>query len=330
MENTRIMNTPWLKFTCTVGLLASAWACAAQTVATWPTRPVKVIVPLAAGGPVDLVARRVSDRLSKQLGQPVTVENRAGGSGIIGATACKSAQSDGHTLCILLSDTVVINPAIYKKLPYAVSDFAPISEISRIDTAVVVTTSLPIRSIQELVQYDRANPGKLNWGHFGIGSSSHLFMAQVNEKLGSRIVDVPYQGGGPVLTGMLSNQVQVSSLSYSLVAQHIDAGKLRALAVLGDVPSPRFAGVPLLKNQGLGTARNAWVGLYAPTGTPPAVIARLYEEIKAMTSDPDFQKSLEAQGLAVTGRSPEETAAVIKAEGEDWRAVAKAANVSLD
>lgn len=324
------MTTPLLKLTCAIGLLASAWACAAQTATTWPARPIKVIVPLAAGGPVDLVARRVSDRLSKQLGQPVTVENRAGGSGIIGATACKTAQPDGHTLCILLSDTVVINPAIYKKLPYAVSDFTPISEINRIDTAVVVTTSLPIRSIQELVQYDRANPGKLNWGHFGIGSSSHLFMAQVNEKLGSRIVDVPYQGGGPVLNGLLGNQVQVSSLSYSLVAQHIESGKLRALAVLGDLPSPRFAGVPLLKNQGLGTARNAWVGLYAPAGTPPAVIARLYDEIKAITSDTEFQKALDAQGLSVTGRSPEETAAVIKAEGEDWRAVAKVANVSLD
>ncbi|MGQ3004314.1 MAG: Bug family tripartite tricarboxylate transporter substrate binding protein, partial [Hydrogenophaga sp.] len=219
---------------------------------------------------------------------------------------------------------------IYKKLPYAVGDFAPISEISRIDTAVVVSAGLPIRSIQELVQYDRAHPGKLNWGHFGIGSSSHLFMAQVNEKLGARIVDVPYQGGGPALNGLLGDQVQVSSLSYSLVAQHIDAGKLRALAVLGDTPSPRFAGVPLLKNQGLGTARNAWIGLFAPTGTPAAVIARLSAEIKAITSDPEFQKSLDAQGLHVTGRSPEETAAVIKAEGADWSAVAKAANVSLD
>lgn len=159
-------------------------------------------------------------------------------------------------------------------------------------------TAYPIRSIQELLQYDRAHPGKLNWGHFGIGSSSHLFMAQVNEKLGARIVDVPYQGGGPALNGLLGDQVQVSSLSYSLVAQHIDAGKLRALAVLGDTPSPRFAGVPLLKNQGLGTARNAWIGLYAPTGTPAATVARLYGEIKA--------------------------------EGADWSAVAKAANVSLD
>ncbi|MBU7575668.1 MAG: tripartite tricarboxylate transporter substrate binding protein [Hydrogenophaga sp.] len=312
----------------TLALALFAGLCSAQT--AYPSRPVKVIVPLAAGGPVDLVARRVSERLTKQLGQPVMVENRAGGNGIIGANACKSAVPDGQTLCILLSDTLVINPAIYKKLPYTVGDFAPISEISRIDTAVVVSAALPIRSIQELVQYDRAHPGKLNWGHFGIGSSSHLFMAQVNEKLGARIVDVPYQGGGPALNGLLGDQVQVSSLSYSLVAQHIEAGKLRALAVLGDVPSPRFAGVPLLKNQGLGTARNAWIGLFAPTGTPAAVIARLSAEIKAITADPEFQKSLDAQGLHVTGRSPEETAAVIKAEGADWSAVAKAANVSLD
>lgn len=206
-----------------------AGLCSAQT--AYPSRAVKVIVPLAAGGPVDLVARRVSERLARQLGQPVAVENRAGGNGIIGANACKSAAPDGHTLCILLSDTLVINPAIYKKLPYTVGDFAPVSEISRIDTAVVVSARLPIRSIQELVQYDRAHPGQLNWGHFGIGSSSHLFMAQVNEKLGARIVDVPYQGGGPALNGLLGDQVQVSSLSYSLVAQHIDAGKLRALAV---------------------------------------------------------------------------------------------------
>lgn len=315
-------------FFLTLALALSTGICGAQT--AYPSRPVKVIVPLAAGGPVDLVARRVSERLTKQLGQPVMVENRAGGNGIIGANACKSAAPDGQTLCILLSDTLVINPAIYKKLPYTVGDFAPISEISRIDTAVVVSAALPIRSIQELVQYDRAHPGKLNWGHFGIGSSSHLFMAQVNEKLGARIVDVPYQGGGPALNGLLGDQVQVSSLSYSLVAQHIEAGKLRALAVLGDVPSPRFAGVPLLKNQGLGTARNAWIGLFAPTGTPAAVIARLSAEIKAITADPEFQKSLDAQGLHVTGRSPEETAAVIKAEGADWSAVAKAANVSLD
>ena len=312
--------------------LACVASVSAQTAPdmNYPARPVRIIVPLAAGGPVDLVARRVGDRLAKQLGQPVTVENRAGGNGIIGATACKSAQPDGHTLCILLSDTVVINPAIYKKLPYAVTDFAPISEISRIDTAVVVTTALPVRTLRELVQYDRAHPGTLNWGHFGIGSSSHLFMAQVNDKLGSRIVDVPYQGGSLVLNAMLGNQVQVSSLSYSLVAQYIDSGKLRALAVLGDVASPRFPGVPLLKDQGLGTARNAWVGLFAPTGTSPAIIARLFNEIKTITSDTEFQKALEAQGLAVTGRSPDETAAVIKAEGEDWHWVAASAKVSLD
>lgn len=316
------------KAACAVGLAAAALAAAAQP--AYPSRPIKLIVPLAPGGPVDLVARRLGDSLSKQMGQPVTVENRPGGSGIIGANACKASAPDGHTLCVMLSDTLAINPAIYKKLPYSTADFTPISEISRIDTAVVVSASLPVRNIQELVQYDQANPGKLSWGHFGVGSSSHLFMVQVNKKLGANIVDIPYQGGGPALNGLLGNQVQVSSLSYSLVAQHIDQGKLRALAVLGDKPSPRFAGVPLLKNQGLDSAPNAWIGLYAPAGTPAAIVSRLYSETKAITSDSTFQSNLAAQGLVVTGSSPEETAATIQLENKAWSTAARMANVSLD
>ena len=298
--------------------------------APYPERPIKIIVPFTPGGPVDLVARRMGDSLTKQLGQPAVVENRPGANGIVGATACKSAAPDGYTVCMFLSDTVVINPSIYKTISYSAKQFAPISEIVKVDSAVVVSASLPVNSLQDLVEYEKKHKGKLNWGHFGTGSSSHLYMTQVNKATGTQFVDVPYQGGSPTVTALVSGQIDVSLLSYGLVAQYIDTGKLKAIAVLGDKPSPNFKGVPLLKDQGLTFARSAWVGAFAPAGTPESVTRRLNAAIQTALRDEEVRKTLVVQGLLPVGGSPEALANVVNAESQDWASIAQAARVSLD
>lgn len=237
---------------------------------------------------------------------------------------------DGYTFCVYLSDTVVINPSAYKKLPYSPADFTPVAQLARIDAAVVVSAELPIKSIADLAKYDAANPGKLSWGPFGVGSSSHLCMTKVNSQLGTKFFDIPYQGGGPTMNALLSGQVQASLLSYGLVSQHIDQGKLRAIGVLGDKSSPRFAGVPLLKDLGFGYSPQSWIGMFAPAGTSVAIVDRVNKEVKTALQDPELIKALESQGLAPSPMTPQELDTQVKADLAEWSALVKAANISLD
>lgn len=311
-----------------IGFFSFATSALAQ--AGYPAKPIKMIVPHAPGGPVDVVARRLGDSLGRRLGQSVIVENRPGANGIIGANACKNAPADGYTFCVFLSDTIVINPSAYKKLQYGPKDFAPVAELTKIDAALVVSSSLPVKNLQEFVSYEATNRGSLNWGHFGIGSSSHLYMTKLNARLGTQLVDIPFQGGAPVVTALLAGEVQAAVLSYSLVSQHIKQGKLRALAVLGERSSSRFPGIPLMKDQGLGDSRQSWIGLFAPAGTSQQLIARMNKEVKAALADPDTNTSLIAQGLTIVGGTPEDVETLVTLEATDWAATVKAANVSLN
>ncbi len=311
-----------------IGGLGAATGAHAQ--ADYPSKPIKMIVPQPAGGPVDVMARMVSDGLSRRLGQQVIVENRPGASGIIGASACKNAPADGYTFCALLSDSVVINPSVYTKLQYSPHDLSPVIEISKIESALIVAASLPVNSLADLARYEADHRGKLNWGHFGIGSSSHLYLEKVNASIGTQVVDVPYQGGAPAVVGLLSGQVEMAILSYSLVNQHIGQGKLRAIAALGDQPSAHFVDVPLMKDQGAGESPQAWVGVFAPNGTPGSHIAKINREANIVLQDPELIAKANGLGLKLIGGSADQLAGRVKADLATWASVAKAAKVRLD
>lgn len=314
------------------GLAISGQHVIAQGVDTF-TKPVRLIVPFAAGGPVDATARAIGEQLSRRLGQPVIVDNKPGANTIIGANVCKGATPDGHNFCVLLSDTVVLNPAIYSKLPYDPErDFAAVANLVGVEAAIVVSTDLPVSNLGELGRYDVENPGKLNWGTFGIGSSAHLYLGQVNRAMNAQINHIPYsQGGAAVVTGLVSGNIQTSMLSYGLVKQWIEKEKIKAVAVVGDHRSPYFPGVPTVKEQGLGLSTKAWIGLFAPKGTPSAAVIQMNEAVNQILQAPHFQEGfLQAQGFTPIAGSPEELAARVRKDRAEWAEVASVLRVKLD
>jgi tripartite-type tricarboxylate transporter receptor subunit TctC len=306
---------------------------AMSQVASSSSKPIKLIVPFAAGGPVDAAARAVGDGLSRALGQSVIVENKPGANTIIGASACKAAAPDGQTFCVFLNDTVTINPSVYGKLPYDPErDFVAVASLVGIEAAIVVAADLPVSNLKELAQFDASHPGKLNWGTFGTGSSAHLYLGQVNRALKAQINHIPYtQGGAAVVAGLVSGDIQSSMLSYGLVNQWIQKGKLKAVAVIGDSRSPYFPDVRTVKEQGLGLSTKAWIGMFAPSGIPAAAVEQMNQAVNRVLMDPAFQKQhLETQGFTPIVSTPKEFADRTRKDRAEWAAVAAATNVRLD
>ncbi len=306
---------------------------ATAQVANSLSKPIRLIVPFAAGGPTDAAARAVGEGLSRALGQSVIVENKPGANTIIGASACKAAAPDGQTFCIFLNDTVTINPSVYSKLPYdSDRDFVAVASLVGIESAIVVSADLPVSNLKELAQFDAANPGKLNWGTFGIGSSAHLYLGQANRALNTRINHVPYaQGGAAVVSGLMSGDIQSTMLSYGLVNQWIQKGKLKAIAVIGESRSPYFPNVHSVKEQGLGMSPRLWIGMFAPSGIPAAAVEQMNKAVNRILLDPAFQKQyLETQGLTPLVGTSQEFADRIRRDRAEWAAVASATNVRLD
>ena len=298
-----------------------------------PSKSIRLIVPFGAGGPVDASARALGKELGEVLKTPVIIENKPGAGSIIGASACKAAVPDGQTFCVFLSDTITINPALYSKLPYdAQRDFLPVASLVRIESAIVVGGDLPIADMKQLQKYDGTRPNALNWGSFGVGSSGHLYLGQVNKGLSTQIHHVPYsQGGAAVVTGLISGDIQVSMLSYGLVNQWVQKGALKAIAVMGDTPSPFFPGVPTARSQGLRLNTPSWIGLYAPSGTPSAVVESMNETVGRILQDPAFQQQyLEPQGLRPMVSTIRQLDERLRRERGEWAATVKELDMQLD
>lgn len=326
------MITKLIFRTAIVGAAFCAPLALAQSSETM-NKPLRLVVPFAPGGPVDVVARAVGENLSRAMGQPVIVDNKPGANTIIGANACKAAAPDGQTFCVFLNDTVTINPSVYTKLPYDPErDFVPVASLVGIEAAIVVAADLPVSNLKELARYDAANPGKVNWGTFGTGSSAHLYLGQVNRAMGARINHVPYnQGGAAVVTGLMSGDIQATMLSYGLVNQWIQKGKLKAVAVVGDKRSPYFPEVATAKEQGLGLDAKIWIGMFAPAGTPAPAVSRMNQAVNRIVLDPAFQKQfLQVQGFSPLAGTPSEFADRVRTDRAEWAAVVSALNVKLD
>lgn len=319
-------------------LLRSVAAVAAMLIAlspagaqTWPSKPIRLIVPFAPGGANDIVARLLQPSLEKALGQPIVVENRPGASGVTGTDAVAKSPPDGHTLGVALA-THSVNPAVNPKMPYDTEkDLSPIILIGKNPLMFVVNANVPAKTLAEFAALAKAKPDKYNYSTPGAASQAHLVISQWSNLAGVRIQHVPYRGGAPAILSTVSGETQFSVMSSLVSAPHIEAGKLRALAVGSLVRDPKFPDVPTVEESGYpGVEAVTWVGLFAPAGTPRPIIERLNTEINRIIREPEIKAKLDQQGIVAGGGTPEEFAALISAEIKRWTAVARANNISLE
>ena len=302
----------------------------AQTDA-YPNKPIRLIVPFPPGGSVDLNARLLSAKLSELLGQQLVVDNRSGASGMIGSEAVARAAPDGYTL-LLQTVTFVTSTILYSRVPYdPVSDFAPISLLSNVPTAVAVHPSLPVRSVRELLALAKARPGELNYASSGIGSNSNITGELFNLLGKTNIVAVQFKGGGPALLAAVSGECPISFSNISETARMVEAKRLRALGVSSLKRAPILPNVPTIAEAGLpGFEFQAWHGLLAPKGTPPKLVAFLNEKLRSAMSSPDQVKRFQERGMDVITNTPEEFTAYLKSEVAKWGRVVRERNMKAE
>lgn len=315
-------------------VVAAAWltCLAAPALAQeWPTRPVTIVVPFAAGGTTDLVARPIAQALSEKLGQPVVVENKAGAGGTLAAGLVAKAPADGYTV-FLATVAHTMAPGLYKSLPYDFEkDFEPVTLAAQVPNVLIVHPSVPAKTVGELIAYIKANPGKVNFGSAGPGSTEHMSGELFRAMLGADMVHVPYKGGAPMMTDLIAGQIQMAIETSGSALPHIQAGTVRALAVSTAQRSPFFPELPTLAESGLaGYDVTTWYGFMVPKGTPPAVRDRLVREIGAVLKEPAVAARLKDMAAVPGGQPPAEVAAFIAAETAKWRKVAKDAGAKIE
>jgi len=309
-------------------LAALACAAPAAFAAGFPERPVRLILPYAAGGPTDAVARALAQKMAAELGQPVVVENKGGASGDIATDFVAKAPADGHTV-LYHSSGIALSPALKKKPVYdPIRDFAPVSWVATIPGVLVVNPKLPVNNVGQFVQHLKANPSKLAYGSGGKGNGSHLAMVQFLQAQGAEATHVPYKGTNPALMDLIGGQVQFMLDAISTSLPHIRDHKLRVLAVTGLQRSPLLPDVPTLNESGMpGYSFQTWHGLLVPTGTPAAVVQRLNAAAVKAANDPDIQRQFSAQGVVMRGTSPAEFGTMLKNEVAYWAQAVKAAGI---
>ena len=311
-----------------VALLLAALITAAHA-QTYPSRPVRLIVPFPPGGSTDILSRALGQKLAEGLGQPVVIDNRPGAGGSIGSEAGAKAAPDGYTLLMGQLGPLAVSPAIYKNLPYdPVKSFAPVSLMAIVPSVLVVNPQVPAASAAELIAYARANPGKLTYGSAGSGSTSHLTTEYFKLATGTDILHVPYKGVGPMLTDLISGQLSMGINGAPAVMPHVSSGRLRALAVTGLTRLPSLPQIPTLDESGVkGFDASGWYGILVPAGTPREIVAKLNAEIRRIMQTPDLRARLDNEGAIPAAGSPEEFAAFIVAEIARWGAVLKRAGI---
>jgi tripartite-type tricarboxylate transporter receptor subunit TctC len=291
----------------------------------FPSKPLKIIVPAAPGGTTDIASRLVAKRMAEVMGQPVVVENKAGGGGIIGSQALKQSAPDGYTLIMGNIGPNAINFGLYKQLPYRAEDFAPITLVVSVPNVLVVHPDVPAKSVKELVALAKSQPGKLSFASSGTGQSVHLSGEMFKLKTGTDIIHVPYKGAGPAVADLMAGQVtmMIDNLPSSL--PHIQAGKLRALAVTSKDRVAELPDVPSLRELGFEDFQvTAWFGLMAPGGTPQPIIDQLYKTISSILSEPDIRKRLTELGGTPGGQPPAQFTSFIAEERVRWVQLIKA------
>ncbi len=297
----------------------------------WPTKPIRIISPHPPGGPGDIPFRGIGQVLGPRYGQAFVVDNRPGANAIIGAEQCAKAPADGYTLCGTNNGTISLNPFAYPKLPYdPLKDFIGVVSIGSVESALVANPGVPAQSAKQLFDLVRAKPNSLTWSTIGVGSGSHLVLEWFRTQ-GIAFLHVPFKGGEQAMNAVVAGQVDVSLNSSGRTAPLIRAGKLKALAVDGEHASRFLPGVPTLKELGFDTgSMRIWVGLFAPTGTPRAIVERLNADINGLLADDDYvKKYLVTQGMVPTGGSVDEFNAYLHREHDFYDRLLKETHVKL-
>jgi len=327
---TRI-SLSWLAllFASTAAPAQSAFTGSGQT---YPNKAVRMVVPFAAGaGSNDIMARLVAQKLSDNFGQQVVVDNRPGASGIIGTDIVAKAQPDGYTV-LMMSLTLTVNPSLYNKLPYHTEkDLTPVTEVASAPLMLVTHPSLPVKSVQEFIAYAKANPGKLNFGSGGPGTTPHLAGEMLKTMAGIRVIHIPYKGGAPALADLVGGQIQFMCENIPGTLPFAKAGRLRALAITDKKRSPLLPEMPTLDESGLkGYEIVGWNGLFVPAGTSPAIVNKLHAAVVKALALPDVRERLTTMGADGIGNTPQQFTAFIKAEIVKWAKVVKDAGIKIE
>ncbi len=310
---------------------ALALAGAAASAQSWPSKPVRIVVPFPPGGIVDTVARQLQPGLQQALGQVVLIDNKAGAGGSVGAAEVARATGDGHTL-LMVFDSYVTYPLVYPRVGENIlRGLAPVTQIVSNPLVLVVSPKVQAADLKSLVALARSQPDKLNYATTGAGSSNHLTAEYFKSVSGTRITHVPYRGGGPAQQDLLGGQVDMMFLSAVLAQPHVKGGKLRALAQTGASRSAAYADVPTVAESGYpGFQVESWVGMLAPNGTPAPVITRLQAEIAKVVAGPAFRARLEEQGLKGIASTPEQFAQTLSSERQRWTRLVADRNLPLE
>lgn len=299
----------------------------------FPSRSITIIVPYPPGGPVDALARLIAQESAGDLNQPIVVENRPGGSGVIGTQAVARAEPDGHMLVLGTNQTHATNQSLIKNCPYdAVKDFVPVAGIAAMPHVLVVRNSLALTSVGDVVAMAKAKPGSLTFGSTGNGSGAHLAGELFKTKAGIDLLHVPFKGLSPMLTELLADRIDMSIAPLpGLIGQQIESGTIRALGLARAERVPQLAAVPTFAESGVpGVEADAWSALFAPARTPAPIIERLYLAIATALSKDSVRAVMAKQGIPAALKSPAEVAAMLPAEVQKWAAVIKASNLVMD
>jgi tripartite-type tricarboxylate transporter receptor subunit TctC len=325
MKNFPARLNHWLA----VGALTLTQAAAAQN---FPSKPINLVVPNPPGGLVDTSARLVADSLGKVMGHSVVVDNKPGASGNLAyGQVARQAAKDGHTLLVSYSGYHIANPILMDKLPWELKDLVPVGLVTVATNVVAVHPSVPANNLKEFIAYAKANPGKLNYASQGNGSVSHIGTEIFKQYTGAGMTHVPYKGSGQAIADVLAGQVQVFITTPPSVMQHVQTGKLKALAVTGKSRHPGMPQVPTISEAGLANFElESWVAIYAPAGTPAPALQKLSADLKRAMELPETRQRADAAGIEVRYLSPADTTRLLERETLDWSKAIKAAKISMD
>jgi tripartite-type tricarboxylate transporter receptor subunit TctC len=311
--------------------LATLLICGVASAQTYPSRPIRIVSPFAAGGGNDAICRILSPRLSESLKQQVFIENRAGANGIVGTEVAARSAPDGYTILLIPSGHAV-NATLYKKLPFdSIRDFTPITLVGSSPLVLAVHPSLPAKNVKELIALARARPGQLTYGSAGVGSSGHLGGAQFETLTGSKMTHIPYKGMGIVVVDLMSGQVTMTFGTSLSVVPHVRAGRLRALATTGAKRSPALPDLPTVAEAGVpGYEASIWYGFVAPAKVPAEIVTRLHSAIVAVLQMPETRERFASQGLDVLYNTPEEFGKLLVSDIGRWAKVVERAGVQAE
>ena len=307
-----------------IALISAALFSITAAAQSWPQKPVRFIVPFAPGGATDIAARMLGEKLSQMWGQSVLIENRAGAGGALGAAEAARATPDGYTLFFPSGSVMTANQFVYAKLNYdPEKDFVPVTNVVTGPQVLVVPASSPYKTVKDLIDGGRANPGKLTFGHAGIGTQTHLAAENFLYQAKFDAVSVPYKGEGPALTALIGSEINFVLTNMAAAIPHIQGGRIRALGVTSSGEAPQLPGVPPIAKTIPGFENAGWFGIVAPVGTPKAIVEKVYEDTRKSLDSSELKARLYAQGLTPVGNTPAEFGAAMKAESELWAKVVR-------